>query len=196
MAKAERVRLRWNAPQPEGGVVPRDVEGRLERRIGPEALARAAAWRELLVRHGEDDADWDWGRCVEEEGGERLNLALWAQGDLQGLMILEVSGVRLPLLERCGPHLFVEYLNVAPWNRSRILRPRRLEGCGAVLMDFAFKESRRRGWRGRLALNALPGSLGFYEKQGLLDLGPAPDEEGCRLMAHPGILGEEDQVDA
>jgi GNAT superfamily N-acetyltransferase len=163
--------------------------GELRDRIGAPELRRAAKWRSRLIRNGEEDLDWDWSMLVEDVRRDNragyakyVGIALWALRDLQGLMILEVSGRAYPRRADGAPQVYVAHLTVAPHNRRRIRDPRKLEGCGSALVERAAEESRSRGWEGRVSLHALPGAVDFYRNQGFEDLGPDPADGGYRYF--------------
>lgn len=187
-----RVDLIWNAPNRKGGFVSRIVTGRIETRISRKALVRAGLWPRWLRANGEEDAEWQWAKFVKDcsrfqEKGY-AHYALWALRELQALAILDVSGKRHLTRASKLPQVYVEYLAVAPMNRSSISSPRRLLGCGSALLRIATRESLLRGWKGRVGLHSLPGALEFYRKQGFVDWGSDPREEGCHSMELPGML--------
>jgi GNAT superfamily N-acetyltransferase len=119
---------------------------------------------------------------LERSGQARpVGFSLWALRDLQGLMVVDVGGLRHSV-EDGLPQLYVEYLAVAPQNRRTLRVPRVLDGCGSVLLRAAVDESHRLGWSGRVALHALPGAVGFYLARGFRDLGPDPHAQGYRYL--------------
>jgi GNAT superfamily N-acetyltransferase len=103
-------------------------------------------------------------------------------------MILEVSGRAHSRRDDGAPQVYIAYVAVAPDNRRSCRSPRRLEGCGTALLEAAAEESRRLGWRGRVALHSLPGALWFYLAQGFHDRGPDPSEGACRYLERSDIL--------
>lgn len=190
-----RMDLVWNAPDGHGGFAPRTIHGRIRARITRRALSVAKKWAQRLRDHGEEDSSWDWAVLTSEcpagaRGKKRRyeHYSLWVTGELQALMILEVSGGRRLTRERSLPQIHIEYLCVAPHNRPGIQQPRKVIGCGAAMVRFAITLSAGRGWQGRVGLHSLPGALTFYKKQGFLDLGPDPLEEGFHSMEFGGML--------
>jgi GNAT superfamily N-acetyltransferase len=186
------INLVWNAPDGAGGFVPRIVTGRIDSTISRRALVQVGRWRRRLRANAEDDADWEWAEFVKEcsrskESGY-AHYALWALRRLQALTILDVSGGRHRTRATNLPQVYVEYLSVAPDNRSTVCSPRRVVGCGSALLRIAARESFLRGWKGRVALHSLPGAIAFYRKQGFVDWGRDPREEGCHYMELPGML--------
>ena len=171
------------------------ITGWIERRIGRRALRRADQWRSLLERSREEDADWDWSSILWEFAelqrlgkGAYVGFTLWALDDVQALLLMEVGGAKYPGVADGSPQGYLEYLAVAPQNRGTIQEPRLLRGCGTVLLEAAMHESYRRGWKGRVSLHSLPGSLVFYRRQGFRDYGPDPHEGGCHYLERSGTL--------
>ncbi len=190
-----RVSLLWNEPDKEGGFIPSGIEGTIEAGIGRKARLRAKAWQRRLAAQGEADAGWNWSRFLKEFSlaeaaglGRYLPFSLWALGELQGLMIIEVSGVRHRTRVSNRPQAYVEYLSVAPDNRASLRDPRSVIGCGSALLAVARSESFRRGWQGRLGLHSLPGAIRYYKAQGFRDLGADPREDGCHYLEFSGRL--------
>ena len=109
-----------------------------------------------------------------------------ALGDLQALMILDVSELRHRTRRKGLPQVYVEYLAVAPDNRGRIRRPRLVIGCGSAMLWAARSLSEQSGWKGRIGLHSLPGALRFYGSHGFRDLGSDADEGGCHYMEFSG----------
>lgn len=119
------------------------------------------------------DKFWDWlfklemiNRSEEYEG-----YALEAEGCTQGFMKIET--------QRHGSHevygqklVYVEYLATAPWNRKEIQRLPRYKGVGTNLLRYARVRSVELGYRGRVGLHSLPGSVKFYENQLMDNFGP------------------------
>lgn len=175
----------------------RSIDAEVVDRITRKALAKAEKRRPVLVDHAEGDSEWEWRRFLSEFSlsqasgtGRFQNYSLWALGELQGLMTLEVSGSSHRTRRRKLPQVYVEYLSVAPDNRPSVRSPRKILGCGSALLGAAFRVSRRRGWEGRVGLHSLPGALGFYKGHGFVDRGPDPGEQGLNYMEFGGKLQE------
>lgn len=84
---------------------------------------------------------------------------------VQALMQLrDEYAVPCPLGAR-GALTYVNFLEVAPWNRKGF-RERRFRGLGQLMLRFACQRSHQLGWAGRIALHALPGVEGFYSSVG------------------------------
>lgn len=139
------------------------------------ALAAAGQETDSLPQHWH----WDWTR----KGSELRMLALTFygieyKGSLEGLMkVNTVSHVcRLP--EQIGKALlYVDYLEVAPWNVGAVAkalgRTPRYRAVGTRLLEAAVRQSLQEGFRGRVGLHTLPQSEGFYvERCGMAAVEP------------------------
>lgn len=64
------------------------------------------------------------------------------------------------------PLVYIDYLEVAPWNwRVRPLGLNgRLRGAGSILFREAVRQSIREGFHGRVGLHALPQAESYYER--------------------------------
>ncbi|MCA3185929.1 MAG: GNAT family N-acetyltransferase [Cupriavidus sp.] len=126
-----------------------------------------------------ESAHWDWNKKIAVLGGFAAyrTFALIAEGDLQGLMVVETVQHRARLNDEQGRRdlnlVYVEFLEAAPWNRPEHARPVRFRGTGSVLIAAAIQVSRDEGYRGRLGLHSLPQSEPFYRNTiGMQDFGP------------------------
>jgi hypothetical protein len=92
------------------------------------------------------------------------------------LMMIETAqhGSRITPGERL---VYVDGIASAPWNRKAIQRPQKFKGVGTALLEFARNRSLELGYEGRVGLHCLPGAEGFYDRQGMLDLGSDEDYE-------------------
>jgi hypothetical protein len=113
---------------------------------------------------------WDWTR-------KEAQLALLAVhfygidylGKLQGIMKVESVGHVCRLPEQRGkPLIYIDYLEVAPWNVKSIMealaRPTRYAGVGTRLVEAAVRQSIEEGFKGRVGLHSLSTSEYFYLK--------------------------------
>jgi hypothetical protein len=144
-----------------------------------------AAWNPVRRRlgvldPGAEHLHWDWRnkRSLVASGSCRL-AAVEGEGQTQGLMA--VSGrtrpSRLPPPGR--PVLYVDYLEVAPWNlRSAVPGPR-FAGVGRALLAAAVRLSAQVGSGGRVGLHSLPQAGEFYRAGcGMTWVGPDPGYHG------------------
>lgn len=140
--------------------------------------ATLAARRAPLAEYPES-AHWDWSKKVSVLGGFAAyrTFALVAEGDLQGLLVVETVQHRARLNDEQGRRglnlAYVEFVEAAPWNRPEHARPTRFRGAGSILIAAAIQVSRDEGYRGRLGLHSLPQAEPFYrDVVGMQDFGP------------------------
>jgi GNAT superfamily N-acetyltransferase len=156
----------WAAPR-------RDMADRLLQRGVPKAR-----WPASL--------DWDWARKRREEVQvpRWRGLSVVAKGMTQGLMLVSAPAFA-PKATRFGSRLlYIEYLEVAPWNQSAAGGPR-IKGVGSALVVAALELSRAWGFHGRVGLHSLPQARGFYDRLGFVNLGPDDSCEGFSYFVMP-----------
>jgi hypothetical protein len=122
---------------------------------------------ESLARFSIQDEHFDWPeKCLERNGALAWNsYALRCGGQTQGLMHLNLLQTsRLPGHEK--QHLvYIDLLATAPWNRVRLVETPRYAGVGVVLVTEAILYSVEEEFGGRIGLQSLPQSDGFYEQK-------------------------------
>ena len=136
-----------------------------------------------LIRRGvprsewPQSSHWDWPAKAAQMRGLLAfkGFSLVCDGLTQGLMRVDLNRTaRLPD-QRGKPLVYIDYLEVAPWNRSELGQPPRYKGVGSALVTAAVELSGEEGFKGRLGLHALPQADRFYgETCGMTDLGPDP----------------------
>jgi hypothetical protein len=129
-----------------------------------QRLTRAGDRPSIIPQH----FHWDWTR---KEGDLRMLAnrfyGIRREDKLQGLAKLMTVGHVCRLPEQAGkPLVYVDYLEVAPWNIKPLMtalgRPHRFAGVGTRLVEIAVRLSVDEGFRGRLGLHSLPTSEPFY----------------------------------
>jgi hypothetical protein len=118
-------------------------------------------------------AHWDWEQKVRRVEGLLAfqSFAVVAHGKTQGLMRVELNHMARMVIQAGKPIVYVEYLEVAPWNRSDS-EAQRFRGVGTALMTAAVDLSLSEGFGGRMALHSLPQSESYYRDYcGMTDLG-------------------------
>jgi len=119
-------------------------------------------WTSWRYRPRDEDRAWDWWSIFQEcrlsEGRFECYAAL-ADGDLQGLMVLDLRGKRTGT----GKGIIVDYLATNPANRTA---GQGLKCVGIGLIAVALMRSIEGGAAGRIWLESLPGAAGFYESLG------------------------------
>ncbi|HEY4131979.1 MAG TPA: GNAT family N-acetyltransferase [Gemmatimonadaceae bacterium] len=170
------------------GVTGDAVEAELRHEIGVQQVADwQAQWQPALLEVLRDlvarqvpmnlwpqSWHWRWDRKVAEMAGLLAfqGFSVVCGGVAQGLMGVDLTkSARIP--EQIGkPVVYVEYLEVAPWNRTDCVAVRRYKGVGTALLTAASALSEQEGFRGRISLHSLPQADAFYQNLGMTDLGP------------------------
>jgi hypothetical protein len=135
-------------------------------------------WVPLLDNEQDEDVqafNWRLKQRWATSATGREAYALLVEGRVQGMIFIEVN--RHTSRSRNRTRLvYIESLAVAPWNRYSKGRSRVLKGVGKALLFYAKERSIELGYQGRVGLESLPGSVGFYEQLGLIQLDPEPDD--------------------
>ncbi len=127
---------------------------------------------------------WNWEQKSARVQGllAYRGLCVVAQGETQGLAQIDLTkSCREPGQAR-RPLVYLDYLEVAPWNRHEIQQPTRFRGVGTALLSAAVQLSLDEGFKGRLGLHSLPQADDFYQGMGMTDLGPDSDYQGLRYF--------------
>jgi hypothetical protein len=151
--------------------------------ITGEEIERAeAAWRpefaklraalagrgsSLTSEHGH----WDWAKKRRHAGEQSFFLGVMCRDEMQGLMMCSASR-----LSRLGedadlPLVFIDYLEVAPWNQPLLIEERRFSAIGSLLIEQAIELSRLLSYEGRIGLASLKQAEPFYRNCGMTDCG-------------------------
>ena len=121
-----------------------------------------------------DDSEWNWKWKAAKWRPYLKNhsFAIVCEKELQGLMLAsDVKSARIQA-QFGKPIVYVELLAAAPWNRSKIQKPKRFHGVGTVMMAAAVQLSIDLGYKGRVGLHSLPGAESFYQDEcGMTPLG-------------------------
>lgn len=111
---------------------------------------------------------WDWRRKAPQLSLlESTGVGIVCQQRWQGVMLTKtVSYVSQLPQDRGKPLVYIDYLEVAPWNWviPEIGRAGEFRAVGSVLFWKAVKQSQEEGFYGRVGLHALPQAEQFYEK--------------------------------
>jgi hypothetical protein len=122
-----------------------------------------------------EDSHWSWRDKMASMRGllSGATFCIECDGATQGMMAVNTAKQRALIEEQKGQHLvYVEYLEVAPWNRLVHVAKPRFRAVGSILMYAAVEYSRHESFKGRLGLHSLPQADEFYRKCGMTDLGP------------------------
>lgn len=137
--------------------------------------ARAAAVDSIEAAGGHvEHGHWDWARKGPWiESGHLEGFILEASGDPQGVLVYRPEGVAARLAEHAGRLLlYVEFVEVAPWNTRSLVTSVRYKPVGVALLRQVIQISRRRGLDGRVGLHALPQAESFYARSQMTPMGP------------------------
>ena len=134
---------------------------------------------------------WDWGRKAP------LLMLLEASGfgvvcgqQWQGVMLTKTASYTARLApDRGKPLVYIDFLEVAPWNWriEEIGRAGRYRTVGSWLFWRAVKQSEKEGFQGRVGLHALPQAVPFYEGERfrMTPLGPDASKQNLLDMELP-----------
>lgn len=99
-------------------------------------------------------------------------LCVVVDGMTQGLSLLDLTKVAREPSQAGKPLVYVDYLEVAPWNQPIPTCQQQLRGVGSALLSGAISLSENEGFMGRIGLHSLPQAEKFYRRWGMVDLGP------------------------
>lgn len=146
----------------------------------PPNLQTDATFIEILGRLGIPDKHWNWRhKYTVAPGANRKTYGLLNTGHVEAAMML-LFGKTSRDTAFGLPIVYVDYVAVAPWNRTAIRHPERFRKLGTVMLGAAVEVSRTLGMEGRCGLHSLPSSEGFYRRIGMKDLGVDPNYHNLR----------------
>lgn len=131
-------------------------------------------------------AHWDWKKkhdAVADILAYQL-LGVEYEGEMQGLMLLKTAGK----FSRIASHkshglVYVSFVETAPWNSPLIVQEPRYGQVGTVLLAASISISMDLGFKGRIALHALPQAESWYATHcEMTDLGPDADCHNLRYF--------------
>jgi hypothetical protein len=162
--------------------VPPDVLVKVEERWQP---ARKLAKVEIAQAGGfMEHAHWDWkNKIAYIEQGHLLLSAVECGGAIQGLIAV-AAAPKYAALSPGAQALYVDYVEVAPWNLRTMADPPMYEGVGSALLADVVRRSRELGHAGRVGLHSLPSVEGYYRHCRLTDLGMDPAYHGLRYFEY------------
>ena len=146
---------------------------------------------QTLARKGVPQADWpqSWHWNWQEKTAKVTGLlafrgfSIVAQNETQGLAQVDLTQAARSPGEAGKPIVYVDYLEVAPWNRPELGSPARLRGVGMALITAAVVLSFDEGFKGRIGLHSLPQADVFYrDRCGMTDLGPDASYQNLRYF--------------
>lgn len=148
------------------------------------AVLQELARRGVPVNQWPQSWHWDWARKTARVQGLLAfrGFSVVAQGITQGLAQVDLTKSGRELSQAGKPLVYLDYVEVAPWNRPEFGRPPRLRGVGSALITAAVALSEEEGFKGRIGLHSLPQADAFYAKIGMTDLGPDAAYQNLRYF--------------
>jgi len=128
---------------------------------------------------------WNWREKTAQVKGllAYRGFSVVCAGLTQGLMSINLNKLARIPAQRGKPLVYVDYLEVAPWNRADLGQAVRYRGVGTALLVAAAVLSRDEGFHGRIGLHSLPQADDFYrDRCGMTDLGPDADYQTLRYF--------------
>jgi len=146
---------------------------------------------EQLIKRGvprnqwPQSSHWDWPAKVAQVEGLLAfkGFCVVCARVTQGLMRIDLNQIARESRQAGKPLVYVDYLEVAPWNRADLGQAPRYRGVGTALLAAAVVLSREEGFKGRIGLHSLPQADRFYRDScGMSDLGPDVAYHGLRYF--------------
>jgi GNAT superfamily N-acetyltransferase len=127
---------------------------------------------------------WNWAEKTARVRGLLAfqGFCVVAQGETQGLAQVDLTKSSREPGQVGKPLVYLDYLEVAPWNRPELGAAPRLRGVGSALITAAVTLSVEEGFKGRLGLHSLPQADAFYRKIGMTDLGQDSTYQSLRYF--------------
>lgn len=132
---------------------------------------------------GAQDGHWNWRDKIKAgTEGEHVSFFISFGSSIEAIMDCRLLHFAREPSQKSQPTIYVNHVAVAPWNRSQIQNPRRIEKLGDLMMATAVSMSVEEGFGGRVGLHSLEGAEGFYKRCGMSDLGPDEHYGGLRYF--------------
>ena len=128
---------------------------------------------------------WNWAQKTARVHGLLAfkGFSVTAQGETQGLAQVDLTKSAREANSLGKPLVYLDYLEVAPWNRPELGFTPRLRGVGTALVTAAVALSEEEGFKGRIGLHSLPQADNFYRRRcGMTDLGPDTAYQNLRYF--------------
>jgi hypothetical protein len=155
--------------------------------------AERAALVTALQAHSEtlESAHWDWRNKARRQG-EHCLVAIECEGQIQGIMAVQ-NLLRRSVLTPNAWVLYVDYVEVAPWNyrvphnrNISATRVPRFMRVGTLLIGEAIRMSLGVAAGGRVALHALEQAEEFYSRRcGMTRIGSDPNYQDLVYFEYP-----------
>lgn len=109
---------------------------------------------------------WEWTQKAQRFYSE-VGYEFWgiqANGDMQGMMLININNVCRAAPQTGAPLVYVDYLATAPWNLRALTATPTLRAIGRTLISTAIRASQNNGFAGRIGLHSLPQAESFYRE--------------------------------
>ena len=148
------------------------------------AVLQELARRGVPPRQWPQSWHWDWREKRSRVEGLLAfrGFSIIAQGETQGLAQIDLTKAAREPSQAGKALVYIDYLEVAPWNRPDLGQRPRLRGVGTALLSAAVALSVEEDFKGRTGLHSLPQADDFYRRCGLTDLGPDPAYQNLRYF--------------
>jgi hypothetical protein len=117
-----------------------------------------------------EHAHWNWTKKAMTaliSGEEDSFFWIDYNSDTQGIMFTE-QGISYFGGDAGKENIYIAFLETAPWNYYKDESEGYYEGVGIMLLTAAIRYSGSLGFEGRIALESLPQSKGFYKKNKMI----------------------------
>lgn len=127
---------------------------------------------------------WNWMNKTAQVQGllAYRGFSVVADNVTQGMAQVDLTKSAKEVSQAGKPLVYIEYLEVAPWNRPEIGTTPRLRGVGTALLTASVALSFEQEFKGRIGLHALPQADTFYRRCGMTDLGQDPAYHNLRYF--------------
>ena len=127
------------------------------------------SWTTWAADNDQPDPLFNWISVFKFNAGPKtLAFTLSGFAAAEALMVAKVGHVVRCDAGHRQPLVYVNFLEVAPWNRQHV--PSRLPALGPILLRLACDLSVQRGYRGRLGLHSVADAEDFYRRLGFRSL--------------------------
>ncbi|MFC5757800.1 hypothetical protein [Rhizobium sp. GCM10022189] len=158
-----------------------------------EMKTAQAGLQDIAPRLRVSDAHWLWPEKMDETVKDALisdTFVFECANMTQAAMIIRKGHVKYLSLSsehRGSPLVYVDILATAPWNRAN--HPEYIyKGCGELMLKTAISVSIDNGYKGRIALRALPGAESYYRGVGMIEFEEGIVEDKLKYFEVPESL--------
>lgn len=140
-------------------------------------------WKPQLKHNNCWDQNLDFRTYFQKGESDTKFYVLECNCMTQGVICLTSN--YLSMLEPSKNLLYLNLLNVAPWNRLEIQDPPDFKGVGTTLTTFAVTHSINFGFQGRIGLHSVEKAEKFYEKMHFVNLGHDISHQNLKYLELP-----------